>query len=133
MAKLNSQRFTVESFKEQEKWISPLLAGLNQFFGEIIQSYGNNLTVEENLSQEIKELKFVNQTANFPIKFRAKIQQSPKCLYVGYVYNQTDDTSTLSAAPYINWTYVNGDVHINSIVGLTANKTYIIRLHIVYN
>lgn len=132
MARLNSQRFTVESFKEQEKWISPLLAGLNQFFGEIIQSYGNNLSVDENLSQEIKELKFVNQTANFPIKFKAKITQAPKCLYVGYVYNQTDGSSTLAAAPYVNWTYVNGEIQIDSIVGLTTGKTYVIRLHVIY-
>lgn len=133
MAKLNTQRFTVESFKEQEKWISPLLAGLNQFFGEIIQSYGNNLTVDENLSQEIKELKFANQTANFPIKFKAKIQKAPKCLYVGYVYNQTDDSSVLSAAPYVNWIYVNGEIQVQSIVGLTADKTYVVRLHVIYS
>lgn len=133
MARLNSQRFTVESFKEQEKWISPLLAGLNQFFGEIISSYGNNLSVEENLSQEIKELKFANQTANFPIKFKAKIQRPPKCIYIGYVFNQTDGSSTLSAAPWANTTYVNGEIQIDSIVGLTTNKTYVIRLHIIYN
>lgn len=133
MSKLNSQRFTVENFKDQEKWISPLLSGLNQFFGEIIQSYQNSLTVDENLSQEIKELKFANQSANFPLKFRAKIQQSPKCIYVGYVYNQTDDTAVLGSVPYANWSYINGEIQIDSFLGLTANKTYIVRLHVIYS
>lgn len=130
--KLTGQRFSIEAFKEQQSWISPLLSLLNQFFGEVIAGFSNNITVKDNLAAEIKEIKFINQAANFPIKFRTKLTQNPQGLSVIYAFDNTNSEMNFAAYPWVNWSYNNGEIRIESIQGLTAGRSYSIRLYVIY-
>jgi hypothetical protein len=131
MSKVNPQRFSTEEFPDQEDWIGKLFAPLNQFTGDVVRAFRNALSVEDNLYQEIKEIKWVNSTNNFPLKFTTKFNASPKGLTAIYLYNHTLSAySTL--APHVVWTYKDGQVVISDISGLTANSTYTIRLWVVY-
>ena len=131
MALLNPQQFTVESFPEQNSWIGKLFSPLNQLTGDIVRAFRNNLTITDNLFQEIKEIKFVNSSANFPLKFTTKFSQAPLGLFYIYIYNTTDATYS-STAPHLVWSYADNQVSISTITGLTSGKTYTLRVLAIY-
>ena len=131
MSKLNPQRFSTEEFPEQENWISKLFQPLNQFTGEVVRAFSNSLNIEDNLYQEIKEIKYVNSATNFPLKFRTKYNVSPRGLSVIYLLNNTTGSYS-TQQPWLVWSYKSGDVSIGDISGLTASSTYTIRLLVYY-
>ena len=131
MAKLNPQRFTTEEFQEQASWIGKLFSSLNQFIGEVVTAFSNNLTVSENLYQEIREIKWLNSTSTYPLKFMTKFKTHPRGLVPIYLLNNTTGSYS-TAQPWVVWSYQDGQVIISDISGLTADKTYTIRLLVIY-
>jgi len=131
MAKVSPQRFTTEEFPKQNDWIGKLFSPLNQFIGDVVRAFSNGFTVEDNLFQEIKEIKWVNSATNFPLKFRTKFNSSPKGLIPIYLLNNTTGSYS-TAAPWVVWSYQNNEVSISDISGLTASSTYTIRLLVIY-
>jgi hypothetical protein len=129
--KLTPQKFTIESFRSQSEWIGSLLSPLNSFLNDLVIAFTNNITVSENLFQEIKEIKFKNVANSFPLKFRTKFISNPQGMHLIYIY---DNTLSAPAAlnPAIKWSFSNGEINIDSISGLTASSTYTIRLHVIY-
>lgn len=131
MGKINPQKFTTEDFPDQNKWIGKLFAKLNQFTGEIVLSFANGLTVEDNLNQEIKDVKYVNSASNFPLKFKTKWATYPKGLVTISLFNNTlSEYST--AQPWPVWSYADGQVALSEISGLTSGHTYTIRFLVIY-
>lgn len=132
MAKLTPAKLTLEDFKEQRSWIAPLFSTLNGFTGELVRAFANGLTVEDNLNQEIKEIKWKNTGGDYPLRFRTKFNVFPRGLFPIYLYNHT-----LSAysplAPWVNWTFKNNEIVISDISGLTAGHIYTIRLNVIYS
>ena len=128
---VNPQQFTVESFPEQQSWIAKLFGPLNQFTGDVVRGLRNQITVQDNLFQEIKELKFVNESVTFPLRFTGKFSSSPQGLLVIYIYNNTDAVYSTSA-PHLEWSWSNNQVVISAISGLTASKTYTMRVLVIY-
>lgn len=131
MAKINPQRFLTEQFSEQSSWIGNLFSPLNQFTGDVFRSLNNQLNVEDNLFQEIKEIKYVNSANNFPLKFRTKFNAQPKGLFPIYLLDVTSGTYSTNQ-PWVVWSYANQEVTISDISGLTASNTYTIRLLVIY-
>ncbi len=131
MSKINPQSFSTEEFPEQQDWITKLFQPLNQFTGEVVRAFSNSFNIEDNLFQEIKEIKYVNSSSNFPLKFRTKFNSSPKGLSVIYLLNNTLGTYSL-LQPWVVWSYQNNEVSISAISGLTASSTYTIRLLVYY-
>ena len=131
MSKIQPKRFTVEEFQDQKDWIAPLFSSLNQFMQEVAVALGNGLNVADNLQQEIREIKFVNSSTNFPIKFTTKFAINPRGLLPIYVFNNTLGSYS-AAAPWLEWSYANGEVSISAISGLTASSTYTIRLLVFF-
>lgn len=128
----NPQKFTVEDFQEQQSWIGKLFSPLNQYLNEVVLAFNNNITVDDNLAQEFKEIKWVNSASNFPLRFKTKFNKQPKGLLPIYLLNNTlGSYSTLS--PWVVWSYADGQVIISDISGLTASSTYTIRLLVIYN
>jgi len=131
MSKINPQRFSTEEFPDQNDWIGKLFSPLNQFTGDVVRAFANSLTVEDNLYQEIREIKWVNSATNFPLKFRTKFNLSPRGLTPIYLLNNTTGAYS-TAAPWVVWSYQNNEVTISNISGLTAASTYTIRLWVTY-
>lgn len=131
MSQINPQRFSTEEFPDQADWISKLFSPLNQFTGDIVRAFRNQITIHDNLYQEIKEIKFVNSSPNFPLKFKTKFAVSPKGLHYIYLYNNTLGIYS-ALAPHVVWTYQDGQVIISNISGLTANSTYTIRVLVLF-
>ena len=62
MSKLSPQKFIIEQFQDQASWISPLFSSLNTFINDLVINFNNNITIKDNLYQEIKEIKFKNDS-----------------------------------------------------------------------
>lgn len=131
MSKIDPQQFTTEEFPDQNDWIGKLFTPLNKLTGDIVRAFSNGFSVEDNLYQEIKEVKWVNSATNFPVKFRTKFNKAPKGLVQIYLLNNTTGAYSL-AAPWVVWSYQNNAVTISAISGLTAASTYTMRLWVVY-
>lgn len=132
MSKISPQRFSVEEFPEQQDWIGKLFTPLNQLTGEIVAAFANGLSVKDNLMQEIKEVKWVNSTTNFPLKFRTKFgNKAPIALLPGYLLNNTTGAYS-TVQPWVVWSYKDGEVLISDVMGLVSGNTYTIRLVVIY-
>lgn len=128
--KLSSRRFTVEEFPEQQSWIGKFIAPMNQFIQEVFSGLNNNITIADNLRQEIRELKFVNDASNLPLKFKTKFNQLPKGLYI--IYCVDSDGGTASGNPWLTWSFNDGQLTVSNITNLTASKTYTLRILVIY-
>lgn len=131
MARIAPQKFTLESFPTQASWIGNLLSPLNTFLNDLVIQFSNNLSIADNLFQEIKEIRFKNETNEFPLRFRTKFNVNPKGLLLIFIYDNTT-SSPAALNPAIGWEFINGEIQISSISGLTASKTYTIRLLVIY-
>ena len=131
MAKINPQKFTNEDFVEQQDWIGKLFSPLNQFLGDVVRAFNNALTIEDNLYQEIREIKFKNATNIFPYKFKTKFSAIPKGLVSIYLFNN-DLGEYSDESPLVVWSYSNQEVTISQMTGLTTDVNYTIRVLIIY-
>lgn len=131
MSKISNRKLTLEDFKDQQEWIGKLLQTLNNFIGDVFQAMNNGLTVEDNLNQEIKELKFLNDSTTFPLDFKTKFNVYPKGLSV--ISCRDSSNVDLTTAPFVNWSFNNGVIRITSITGLTSGRTYKMNLHVIYS
>lgn len=129
--KLKPQKFTLEDFKDQRSWIGNLFSPLNQLLNDLFIAFTNQITVEDNLYQEIREINFKNQANNFPYKFRTKFSSYPKGMVCVYLFNS--DTGEISnEVPSFVWSYGNQEISISQISGLSSNVSYVLRLLIIY-
>jgi hypothetical protein len=131
MAQLKPQKFLTESFPEQAKWIGSLFGALNQFINDVFLAFNNQLTVKENLFQEIKELTFKNITSNFPMTFKTKWPTNPQGLLLIYCVDNSI-AKPPSVTPVVEWIYENGTIKITAIGGLNVGTSYTMRFLIVY-
>lgn len=126
--KITTQKFTLESYKDQASWIGKLFSPLNSFIGQIATIFQNNISVQDNLYQEVKEIRFLNENSYFPIKFKTKFNKYPQIAMVGACVDENGQ-NTLTA---MNWSFENGTFSINSLSGLSPSTTYAIKLLIIY-
>jgi hypothetical protein len=129
--KISPRRFTVEEFPDQQDWIGNLISPINQTTQELVTGLSNNLTIDENLYQEIKELKFINNAANFPLRFKTKFNKLPMGLSI--IYCKDSSGGTASNMPWPTWDFNNGLLSITSITNLTNDFNYTLRVHIIYS
>lgn len=131
MSKLTPRKLTVEDFPDEQSWIGSLLQPLNDFFSQVYQGWNNGISIEENLHQELRDLKLVVDVKTFPFKVKAKFNTYPKGVVV--IYCQDTAGGAPTTAPWVSWTYSNGQIKITNITGLTVGKTYNLKLHIIYS
>lgn len=130
MSKLTPKKLSVEDFPSQQ-WIGKLLAPVNDFFNQVYQGWNNGITVDENLHQEIREIKLVVDSNAFPLKFKSKFSVYPKGMTVIYCVDTAG--AGPSEAPWISWSFNNGQIEVFSITGLTTGKTYNLKIHVIYS
>lgn len=130
MAKLNNRKFTLESFKDAPSWMGGFLSILNGFISEVYSGFQNNLTISDNLYQEIVSITFINETSNYPIKQKTKFNKYPEMVLVGSC--KDSNSGNPSEQPLIDWSWSNGMLSISSISGLTISSKYTLKLLIIY-
>lgn len=131
MSKLKPQKFTLEGFGDQASWIGKLFSPLNQVLNDLVIAFNNGITIEENLYQEIKEIKFKNDSNNFPLRFKTKFSINPKGMLLIYVFDETIGSCSV-LFPIVEWNYINGEIVINSLSGLNISTNYTLRFQVIY-
>lgn len=128
--KLSSQKLSVEGYKDQASWIGKLFTPLNQFISQVYSGFNNNLTVEDNFYQEIKDISFLNDATCFPITTKLKFNKYPQMVILGSCITSTGTYP--SVQPIVQWSFKDGQLLVNAVSGLTANLKYNVKFLIIY-
>lgn len=128
------KRLMTEDFpKEQGTWIGRLLSPLNDFMLSVSAALSNQLTIQENLAMEAKELDvLVEASGTYPIKFKTKFNLKPVALWIGNVVEVAGSPMPITSAVYADWSETNGIISINNLTGLTTGKRYRVTVIVSY-
>jgi len=126
-------RLVVEDFpKEIQGWVGKLVEPLNTFMTKLKSGLDKGITINDNLSGQIRTLSVKNVSASTPVSFSYKSPRPPQIVLVGGFYNKDDPNESLTAAVTCQWFYDGkGAITIKNVSGLTADKTYILSLIIL--
>lgn len=112
-----------QDFPDADDWITNLLYPLQLFMTTITKALTNNLTLQDNLSCVVQNFTIVagvsdvNNTYQFTCNLgRTIVELSAYC-------NTSDGTYPV-VYPQVSWNFINGNVVINGIKGLTTGVKY---------
>ncbi len=133
MAKLPTvKRVTEEEFPaDVKKWLGKLLGPLNQFMEQVTGALNRNLTVNDNMSGEIKS---ITLDGTFPLKLSYSLKAQPAFVTVGYCRELSAQHVIPTDAIYVDWEYgADNTLILNGIVGVTpsASAKYVIKVLIL--
>lgn len=112
-----------QDFPEAGDWISNLLYPLQLFINVVTSALTNNLTLQDNMSCVVRTFTLtagvldINNTYQFQCNLGRTIAE------FNYYCNTTDGTYPV-IYPQISWNFINGNIVINGIKGLTAGTKY---------
>lgn len=124
MAKLPViQQLNRQDFPEAPSWISKVLYPIQLFFTVIYGALNNQLTLQDNLSCVIKQFSIVagpldtDNTFSFPCNLgRQPVELNAYCT--------NGDGNYSPVYPQVSWNFINNQIVINGIKGLTDTKKY---------
>jgi hypothetical protein len=112
-----------QDFPEAPDWVVKLLYPLQLFMNTVLSAMRNQLTLQDNFSCVVKQFALtagatdINNTFSFPANLgRTLVELNAYCTNA--------DGSYTPVYPQVSWNYINGQVVINGIKGLTPTKTY---------
>lgn len=110
-------------FPEAPSWISKLLYPLQLFMTAVYTCLTRGLTYQDNMSSVIQRFSIVagvlpeNNTYSFQCSLGRQIVQLT-------AYCTNSDGSYTPVYPIVSWNFINSQVMINGIQGLTNTKKY---------
>jgi hypothetical protein len=127
----NQKRILKEDIQDAPEWIDQIIDPLNSFMQTVYQALNKNIN-DDNLTSQVKEITYIT-TAAYPtqevIEFKSTLKVKATGLQILQIIEK--GTYTPAAGPcYVPWVDNNGTIQISSITGLSASKTYIVRLRI---
>lgn len=131
--KLNTiKRIIKEDFSQKDQeLVGKLAIPLNQFIEQMITGLNKNITIDDNIPFEIRDLNITVDTG-LPITTAAfkTILAKPKGIIVINVTNLEDDTP-LTSAPFVQFSFKQPIVTINKIYGLPDNIKFNLSLLLI--
>lgn len=129
MAKIgNFKRLSSEAVESQYRDLIQVIAGsTNDFADQVTIALNSNLTVDDNLNMQYKELDFSVASTGTPIvttQFKSTLKSRVKGLQVIKVENLTNANVFLTGAPFITFSETNQVVSVLHITGLVINNKY---------
>ena len=126
------RRLLTEDFKEQAKWIGPLLTILNNFFESVVNLFNNNITIASNTTSDIRTITLVDSSAQ-------SISLRKSTIPVGVIAINAQPTSGFSytcSTPTLQWTMTdNKTLQISNVTGLSpapsASNQYTLTILVV--
>jgi hypothetical protein len=132
------KRILKEDLKEAPGWIDKVIGPVNSFFESIYHALNKGLTFEENIAAQIRELSFTT-TAGYNgtvaqwkvINFQSTLGKRAKGLILLQLTQVEAVYTPIENDICIDWQDLNGDIRIGLIRGLTASKTYQLRVLLI--
>jgi hypothetical protein len=131
MAKLPPfKRLIMEDFPSKyQDLLDKLLYGINQFFESVSNSLNKNISFEDNIACQVKELVLTAPiTQAKPASFVNTLGRPCRGVLLINAENLSDANSPLTAAPFIQFTGAADQIVITNISGLTSGKQYRIKI-----
>lgn len=127
--KLNvTKRIIKEDFKkEDQELIDKLAFALNSFFEQVAQGFSKNITIEDNLNMEIKEVVLTVDASGFPTTtaaFQSALRTRVRGLTVLRAINQTNPGTYPTGAPFVSFEQNNNLLTIQHVTGLQPAESY---------
>lgn len=121
----------VEDFNSQKSWIGKLLSPLNQFMIQVYTALNGNLEFGVNVKGQVKTLTIDTDTVSYPVRFQTTFNTKPQGLWIINVRDLSGNPTTLTNAVFVDWTWKNNEIQINSFIGLPASTKFEITLIII--
>lgn len=132
------KRIITEDFdKDYQELVSKIGYSLNNYIDSLQQALNKNLTIDDNLNQNLLDIKVIVDTNGLPtIQSQLKISLKGNCrgIIVVNVKNTTNTNVYPTSTPFVSFEQVTSTlINIKHITGLIANNTYELRLLILGN
>lgn len=129
-----NKRFLTEDFPpEQKSWIAKLLSPLNDFMTQVTSAFNNGITVKDNMLAEYREVEIiVRATSTYPIYFKTKFPLKPVAVYCVGAKEVSGAPQPIAQSVWADWDFINGQVMITNLTGLTVGKKYLITFYVAY-
>lgn len=117
------QQLNRQDFPEAPAWISKVLYPIQLFFTIVYGALNKQLTLQDNLSCAIKQFSIVAgplDTDN-TFSFSIDLKRTPVELNA---YCTNADGNYAPVYPQVSWNYINNQIVINGIKGLTDTLKY---------
>lgn len=131
MAKLPPfKRLILEDFPSKyQDLLQKLLYGINSFFESVSNTLNKNISFEDNIACQVKELTFTAPITQLrPLSFINELRRPCRGVLLINAENISDANAPLSAAPFIQFTGAADQILITNISGLTNGKQYRIKI-----
>jgi hypothetical protein len=127
------KRIQRDDLKEAPAWIDRLIYPLNLFMEAVYYALNKNITFEDNiLSQRVSfELTAKAAASDNKYVFAVTMKSVPKMVILGKCEEDAAVFTPIGGAVWIDWTYSEGTVRIESISGLSVGNTYKFELLLV--
>jgi hypothetical protein len=113
--------------KEHRGWMTRLISPLNQFISSTVAAMTRDLTFEQNIRCQIKEIVFVNNADAFPLVFKCSLAKRPMAVWKANIVDVSADVMPFTgiAIDIPDWSYNQSrEVEINQISGLNEDQKY---------
>ncbi len=112
-----------QSFTEAPSWISKLLYPLQLFMTSVTQALMNNVSFQDNISCVVREFSIIAGAADTDNIFQFPFTLGRNPVFLSAIATNTDGTYAV-VYPQVSFNFINGNVVINGIKGLTPSKKY---------
>jgi len=125
------KRILSEDFSSDDKAVAGTLGGiLNTYLEELYTLSSKNITIEDNLNQELKTLKIQVDASGFP-KTKTSFQNNLKGKITGMMVIRSFGDVSVTAAPFIEFSESTRIITINKVIGLVADTDYQLVIQII--
>jgi hypothetical protein len=130
------QRILREDIPEAPSWIAKLLGPLNIFIDSLYAGLNKNITHDENIDCQIKELSFTTSATYSTgswgsIAFKRTTKNKAKGVILLEVRIDQSYFSPITSASSLSWQEVNGNIKIEFVSGLANSTSYFCRVLVI--
>ncbi len=126
------KRIIKEDVKEEYRDLVEKIAfAVNPFAEEVVKALDNNLNIDDNLNQKIREVNIEVNNSGIPkqlLRFKTNLPSVCKGILVLKVDNITNATTYPTGYPFPSFVESDGLITINHITGLPADNIFKLRL-----
>lgn len=136
MAQLPTQQeIRQEEIPEAPNWFPKFLTPLNLFIRGVYGALNKQLTFQDNISSQIRELSFTTTSSyddgDFPsVIFTRTTPNKAYSLLVCQLLEDADNFTPIANGVFVDWREVNGTITIAYVSGLQPSTRYFMRVMI---
>jgi len=127
------KRILTEDFEEDDRSMAGKLGSIqNTYNEEVYLLSSGNITIGDNINQELKTLKVTVNSSGVPIT-KIAFQNRLKGKVQGMNVIRTFGKNSVLSAPFIEFAEVSQVINLTKIIGLVADVEYQLVIHIIGN